>query len=140
MRWVDLNQAKKKKRYLNQYLELLEELEREREHMLFWYEKARAIKIQDLTQIRESSSKFSPSDKYLDLENDIKNRIEMSERKRLEIQDAIACLKDPVCRRVLLHRYIDGMAFSQIAKQMNYSEQHIYRLHQRALKKFIIPK
>lgn len=58
--------------------------------------------------------------------NDISGRI-----KKLENEDE---------RDVLFYRYIKGMEWWEIARDMDYSESWIYELHGRALKNLEIPK
>lgn len=43
-------------------------------------------------------------------------------------------LSDPRCMQILSKRYIGQMTFREIAVELNYSEQHICRLHEKGLK------
>lgn len=44
-------------------------------------------------------------------------------------------LDNPISRKVLRYRYIEKLEWQEIADIMNYSERHIYRLHDNAIKK-----
>lgn len=50
-----------------------------------------------------------------------------------EIITTIEALNDLDCKRVLIHRYIDWLSWSEISKVMFYSTASIRRLHDKAL-------
>ena len=60
-------------------------------------------------------------------------------REMAEVENAVGQITDEKCREVLWERYISGKKWTEIAEKMLYSEQHIHRLHQRALKMVVIP-
>lgn len=53
-----------------------------------------------------------------------------------EISRAIQKVENYAYQDLLVKRYILGETWEKIAEDMNYSEQHIHRLHGEALKKF----
>ena len=53
--------------------------------------------------------------------------------KRLQIEQSIDALSDANQREVLTRRYIIGQRWEDIAVSMNYSRQHVTRLHGYAL-------
>lgn len=54
---------------------------------------------------------------------------------RKNAERLIASVSDPVGREVLTLRYIFGKRWVDIARRLNYSVSHIYRIHDRALEK-----
>ena len=56
-----------------------------------------------------------------------------------EVEKAVGRLADGNCRQVLWERYISGKKWTEIAEEMCYSEQHIHRLHQKALRLVVVP-
>lgn len=60
-------------------------------------------------------------------------------REMVDVERAIEQLSDGNCKQVLCKRYISGKKWSEIAEEMCYSEQHIHRLHQKALNQLILP-
>lgn len=55
--------------------------------------------------------------------------------KYIEIEKVIASVEDTVLREVLERRYLLYQKWEQIAEEMHYSTQNVYRLHGEALKK-----
>lgn len=45
------------------------------------------------------------------------------------------CLLPEQQERVMRYRYIDGMSWRLISRRMRYSEQHLYRIHDAALRR-----
>lgn len=56
-----------------------------------------------------------------------------------DIEQHIKTIDDEDERDVLFYRYIKGKSFWEISQLMDYSEDWIYKLHGRALKKLEIP-
>ncbi len=56
--------------------------------------------------------------------------------KRVEIEKAVAAVPDSVQREVLTRKYLMSQEWEDISRKMNYSIQHIYRLHAIALRNF----
>lgn len=54
---------------------------------------------------------------------------------RKNAERLIASVSDPVGWEVLTMRYIFGKRWEEIARRLNYSVSHIYRIHDRALEK-----
>lgn len=52
-----------------------------------------------------------------------------------DISIEINSVKDESEKDVLFYRYIKGLEFWEIAKEMEYSERQIHRIHEKALKK-----
>lgn len=118
----------------------MEEVEREIEKAGYWREKAVSISAQDYSIPRGTPTGFKPIDRFLELAEECSKKAIIAENKRLEIMEAITCLRDPVCRRLMLAHYIDGHDFIRISTDLGYTVQHICRLHRKAIKEFSIPR
>lgn len=53
--------------------------------------------------------------------------------KEVEILNVISEITDPVLFQVINLRYVEGKSFEWIAVQTNYSERHVFNLHDKAL-------
>lgn len=53
--------------------------------------------------------------------------------REAEIEEFISMLDGPILRQLLRYKYLELLTYEQIAKEMNYSERHVRRLHGRAL-------
>lgn len=72
--------------------------------------------------------------RVLELEERLDIEIDRLTEKRQEIEQAVNAIPDEVQREVLTRRYLLYQKWEVIAKEMNYSERHIRRLHGHALK------
>ena len=57
------------------------------------------------------------------------------ERQR-KIQQAINKMDNHNCRTVLELYYLNGWRWDEVARKMNFSERHVYRLHSEALRQY----
>lgn len=62
------------------------------------------------------------------------NKIEELDRQLLEIEEAIEGLASRE-RRILRHKYIEGLTWEQVGDVSGYCERHARRIHDRAIKK-----
>ena len=92
-----------------------------------------------LSECGHSSSKSNSTEKTLvkivDFEKRINDEIDMLINKKIEIESNINCLESWKHSEVLKRRYVMLMTWDEIAKSMNYSKQHVQRLHKSALQK-----
>lgn len=72
--------------------------------------------------------------KIMDLENEINQDIDKLVDLKREIVSAVKLTNNPVHQTLLELRYLGFRSWEQIAVEMGYSLQHVYRLHERALK------
>lgn len=56
-----------------------------------------------------------------------------------EVEKAVGRLPNGNSKQVLWERYISGKKWAEIAEEMCYSEQHIHRLHNKALELIVVP-
>ena len=128
------NQEKKAK--LNQYREAEAEASRLEQEITKWYSKAE--KMTTAVRLVPSGGAAGRS-----LENSIEaidalagrlgDKRRETVRLRREIEDVIAAVPDGRLRMLLRYRYIDGMTWTHIERQMGYERTQIWRLHGRAL-------
>lgn len=83
------------------------------------------------------------SRKYFDHASEFEDRL-WEENEELacvmaDIERAVGRLADGNMKEVLWERYIEGRKWTEIAEKMCYSEQHIHRLHQKALGQVVVP-
>lgn len=78
--------------------------------------------------------------KIVDLENEINADIDQLVDLKCEMVAAIKAVADPECQTLLELRFLCFKTWEQIAVEMNYSIQHIYRLRDKALKMVISPE
>ena len=84
----------------------------------------------DTIQSTKDPHKF---DRLVELEYAIDKRIDEQLAIKAEIIREIGKLSKPIYRRILQHRYIDGMTFPAISEVVSISQRHVERLHGRAL-------
>lgn len=77
--------------------------------------------------------------KIIDLENEINQDIDALVDLKREMVATIKAVADPECQTLLELRFLCFKTWEQIAVEMDYSIQHIYRLRDRALKMITPP-
>ncbi|HAS04384.1 MAG TPA: hypothetical protein DCR71_01280 [Dehalococcoidia bacterium] len=78
--------------------------------------------------------------KIVDLENEINNDIDNLLDLKSDIMTAVKRIENPKLRMLLELRYLCFNSWEQIAVDMGYSMQHIYRIHDQALKSIVFKK
>ena len=78
--------------------------------------------------------------KIIDLEDSLKKDIEKLVDLKREIMGVIKAVPNVEYQTLLEKRYLCFITWEQIAVDMNYSMQHIHRMHSRALKEIVVPK
>lgn len=77
--------------------------------------------------------------KIVDLENEINRDIDNLVDLKREMVSVIKAVTDPEYQTLLELRFLCFRTWEQIAVDMNYSIQHIYRLYDKALKEITPP-
>lgn len=72
----------------------------------------------------------------VELQTQYADALERLHRRQAEAERLIELLPDELLKDVLERRYFDGKSWARIARELHYSKQHIYRLHDRALRLF----
>lgn len=78
--------------------------------------------------------------KIIDLQQSINQDIDTLVDLKREIIQVIQAVEDKELQALLEKRYLNYCSWEQIAVEMKYSIQHIYRLHSRALNQITIPQ
>ena len=77
--------------------------------------------------------------KIIELEENIKKDIEKLVDLKSEIMSVIKAVPNVEYQTLLEKRYLCFITWEQIAVDMNYSMQHIHRMHSSALKEIVVP-
>lgn len=80
----------------------------------------------------------NPVVRYLALEQEINENIQMLQLRKDKITDEIHNLEDAKFIKILYKRYVECKSLGQVAKEMKYSYDHIRAIHGEALKSFEI--
>ena len=78
--------------------------------------------------------------KIIDLQDEINHDIDTLVDLKSEIAEAIKAIPDVEQQTILEQRYLCFLKMEQISVDMGYSIQHLYRLHDDALKKIVVPQ
>lgn len=70
----------------------------------------------------------------IELEELITNELVNYIKVKKEIYSVINMIEDSTEKALLIMRYVNFLKWETISYSMNYSEQHVYRLHKKALK------
>lgn len=77
--------------------------------------------------------------KIIDLEEQLKDDIERLINLKKEIMEVIKEVPNVEYQTLLEKRYLCFITWEQISVDMNYSIQHIHRMHSAALKEIVVP-
>ena len=78
--------------------------------------------------------------KIIDLQEEINKDIDRLVDLKREIMGVIKSVPNVEYQTILEKRYLCFISWEQIAVDMNYSMQHIHRMHSSALKEIVVPK
>ena len=125
------------KEYLKQYRRLSDDRESKKEQLDRLRELAKGVSRPERpgSSGRISDKVGRTVAKILDLENKLCGQISRQLELKAEIEGSIAKVDDPMLKRLLTFRYINGDEWEQISESMNYSVRQIHRLHGKALLK-----
>lgn len=128
----------KKKRFLNSYPKARREVARLEAQL----EELRANKM-SLKVVNDGMPKGSGTSDLSDyaarmdeLERKLKAKRYVCIQEFVKVQDAIEEMEDEQEKLLLTYRYLKGMTWERIADEMNYSWQHLHKIHAKALKNF----
>lgn len=124
------------KEYLRQYRKMSESLRQIESDLMRLEEERDSIQIRADGMPgsgRVSKRVESLAVRIIDLQRRIMARREKLLVKREEIRNVILLVPDPKLSRLLDLRYIEGMKWEEISKEMVIDLRYIYRLHGRAL-------
>lgn len=72
--------------------------------------------------------------RVMELEQALDREIDRQVDDRRDMERAIRTVEDERLRLLLEYRYFDQLSWEELAEKMNYSYQHVFRLHKQALK------
>lgn len=131
------NRYENVKTYLKRYLVLDMEIKRrmdEVEHLHMTLNRLVAV-FSHMPKNRGRGNQYDQAIvKMIDLENSIKQDIELLVEVRQEIYDFIYLLEDESLRSILIYHYISGLTWDEVADKMAYSYQWVHKLHAKALR------
>ncbi len=125
------------KKYLSQALTLDRKINTKMEE----YEKLRqlaycldSLNISEKVKTSHENNVNKNIDKLIDLDYEIIADINKLIDIKIEIKNTINTLNNEKYRQVLFNRYVNCLSFEKCAEVLNYSVQHIFRLHNQAIK------
>ena len=78
--------------------------------------------------------------KIIDLEKELQKDIDRLVDLKKEIMAVVKAVDNMECQTLLEQRYLCFKRWEQIAVDMGYNVRHVYRLHDEALQKVVVPK
>lgn len=60
-------------------------------------------------------------------------RMEKLEKEKEELCNIISAITNPTYKQILHKRYVEGKKWEEIETDLHYAEQHIHRLHKKAV-------
>lgn len=78
--------------------------------------------------------------KIIDLEEELQKDIDRLVDLKKEIMAVVKAVDNMECQTLLEQRYLCFKSWEQIAVDMGYNVRHVYRLHDEALQKVVVPK
>lgn len=108
-----------------------------------WREIAeRATTVMSLTKVEggpDNGGRMGCIERAIDAEREVDAMVDELVDKKREAQVALSNMAKHEERMVLESRYLNGKEWKDIAKAMDYSEAHVYRLHNDAIVNFRVP-
>jgi len=135
-----------KKTYLCRYHNLLEKIQKKKEYIAFCHERAGSIPgPQYGERINNPSPSYeAPFVKWIyraiDAEDELKDLEAKAELAKQEIETSISKIGDEDLQMILIYRYIDWLSWIEIANKIYCSLASVYRKHNEALEKLIVPE
>ncbi len=127
--------------FLRQYKTISIRIEAKKEQIKRLREMAEYVSPDSFSGVHGSGVRDKIGDvsaRIVSLENEIKADMKVLMGKQSEIIHAINGIKDDKQRTVLELRYINRLAFSEIAKRMGYSVEAVYAFHRKGLKNITV--
>ena len=134
-----------KKTYLCRYHNLLEKIQKKKEYIAFCHERAGSIPGPSFGERvnNPSPSYEAPFVKWIyraiDAESELKDLETKAELAKQEIETVISKLGDEDLQMILIYRYIDWLSWIEISNKIYCSLASIYRKHNEAIEKLIVP-
>lgn len=131
------NKNREIREWLKGYSEIEEELVRELESAEYWRDKAYSLSAVNLENLGIKGRKAVGSEdyviKFMDLVDRCTLLAEKAQDRKEAILKAIEEIPDAQARKVLKLRYLDGLTFEAIAREMSYSLRWVFDKHRAGL-------
>ena len=102
--------------------------------------RAKLSEIASLNALTRSiTGDSSAAGRLASCERELRGELDSLIELRRSITNAISSVSDPACRTLLELRYLCFETWEQVAEEMNYSVQHVYRLRGKALSMVRLP-
>jgi DNA-directed RNA polymerase specialized sigma subunit len=128
---------KHKKRSLKRYQKNLACIRRLEEKLKLLDERITAVKSPSLSGMPRGGTPVTIADLVgdkVDLEKRIEKLRSKSRDLKASVYEEIDSLEDTRYCEVLEAHFIDGLTFESIAAEMGYTERHVYKLYQEAIR------
>lgn len=136
MEYQDIQEFKRKKRFLKRYQNNLSCIVRLEEKRLLLDEKSKSVKSPNLSGMPRGGVPLTTADivsDILDLDDRIARLKDKNKIVKEEILNEIDSLEDSRYCEVLEAFFIDGISLRDIGDNMGYTERHIHRLYKEAI-------
>ena len=134
------------KQYLKQAYKLNEKIKDKQERLDDLKEMSTSTGAIDYSKdkIQSSPSQDAPFTKQvmqiIELEEELQKDIDRLKNLKVEINRAVKSVDDVDGSMVLSKRYILMKTWEQISSEMGYSISQLHRIHDRAIKNFVVPE
>lgn len=129
-----------KKAVLMRYQHLERRIARMVDEKRRWQEKATAMSpvYSDMPKSRGPDKIQNAVCRIIELENDINREIDAQIDLRRQIESAVNNLEDDRLRDIVRRRYIDGITWDDISKELSLDERWVRRLNARAIRELTL--
>lgn len=121
---------------LKQYLQIKAEIDQVLEELVMWRTKAEKI-TREASSMPGNTNKSDRLQTAVDCICELEYTLIDKYIEQVQVRDKIERLvnrsPNPTHRCLLRYRYIEGQTWEAIGQKMNYSYQHVHRLHNKAL-------
>ena len=129
--------------WLRRFRMLDSEVQACRDELCFWRERAGCLVERYGEKMGSGGVSMDMGDvaaQIVDLEAELRRRMEELIGCRREIGEAIEGVEDVRLRHLLVLRYIEGLTLEDVADRMFYSWRQVQRLHGQALERLVVPE
>lgn len=90
--------------------------------------------LSSVPTVQGKSDRTAIVDKIIERKEELQLAIERAKRECIEIEQIINSVKNPLYKRILKWRYINGVSFKKIAEKEHYSQRYVEEIHFNAVK------
>ena len=108
------------------------------EALEYWNAKATSTSLIYSETGRQKTNEIRSNEKYvfkiIEIEDKIKKELDRLYEIKLEIQEVVLRVVDPIEQSILFKRYIEELSWNEIAKSENFTKRNIFIKHNKAIK------